>query len=193
MGNHILSNLYQNCRCMNSWKSKWHDRCNARFTLSFSNQIQELIIENEARSKKECKKRYKLISFENEALFNTLNYQIICPSCHPSVSCPRHSHISYCTDPGPKPNPKAKVTKNGPTRISQRVFRQKFKNEVYLHPKNDFLDSYNETKSQFLKEMDVDSECENYVEYQGISTLSERYIYDHMFSVKCANPLHFTG
>ena len=93
---------------MNSWKSKWHDTCNARFTLSFSNQIQELIIENEARSKKECKKRYKLISFENEALFNTLNYQIICPSCHPSVSCPRHSHISYCTDTGPKPNPKAK-------------------------------------------------------------------------------------
>ena len=130
---------------MNSWKNKWHDSCNARFTLSFSDQIKELIIENEARSKKECKKRFKLITFQHEALFNPLNYNIICPSCYPSVPCSRHSHLSYCSDTGPKPNPKAKVTKNGPTRIAQRVFRQKFKNEVYLHPKKDFLTSYNET------------------------------------------------
>ena len=27
-------------------------------------------------------------------------------------------------------NPETKVTKNGPIRISQRVFRQKFKNEI---------------------------------------------------------------
>ena len=74
-------------------------------------------------------------------------------------------------------------------RICQRIFREKFKNEVYLHPKKDFMDSYNETKSKFLDEMNVDSECENYVEYQGISTDSERYIFDWLFSVKCSNPL----
>ena len=36
----------------------------------------------------------------------------------------------YCTDPSPEPNPKAKVTKHEPTRIFQRVFWQKFKNEI---------------------------------------------------------------
>ena len=69
-------------------------------------------------------------------------------------------------------------------RDCQRIFRQKFKNEVYLHPKKDVLDSYNETKSNFLKEMNVDPEFENYVEYQGISTDSERYAYKSLQKLK---------
>ena len=133
LGNPILSNLNQNCRCMNSWKNKWHDSCNARFTLSFSDQIKELIIENEARSKKECKKRFKLITFQHEALFNPLNYNIICPSCYPSVPCSRHSHLSYCSDTGPKPNPKAKVHiknwKNSTWDIFQNIRPKSLKTE----------------------------------------------------------------
>ena len=69
------------------------------------------------------------------------------------------------------------------------IFRQNFKNEVYLHPEKDFLTSYNQTSENFLKEMNVDPECKSYVEYQGISTDTERRIFDHLFSAKCSNPL----
>ena len=87
-------------------------------------------------------------------------------------------HIAFYSDDGPEPNPKAKLTKNGPTRVYQRIFRQKFKDEVYRHPKKDFLTSYNETKSNFLNEMNIDPELDNFVEYQDISTDTERYIFD---------------
>ena len=90
--------------------------------------------------KKITKKKFKLITFEHQALKDTLNYKIICKKCSPTSMCLRHGHIAFCSDHGPKPNPYAKVTKNGPTRICQRIFRQNFKNEVYLHPKKDFLD-----------------------------------------------------
>ena len=92
-----------------------------------------------------------------------------------------HGHIAFCSDHGPKPNSKAKLTKNGPTRVYQRIFRQKFKDEVYRHPKKDLLTSYNETKSIFLNEMNIDPELDNFVEYQDISTDTERYIFDYLF------------
>ena len=58
---------------------------------------------------------------------------------------------------------------------------EKFKDEVYLHPKKDFLTSYNEIKSNFLNEMNIDPELDNFVEYQDISTDTERYIFDYLF------------
>ena len=174
---------------MNSWKTKWHDSCKARYTVTFGDKVKEFVTLNEDKSKKDSKKRFKLISHEHEALKDPLNYQVICKTCSPTSTCPRHGHIAFCSDNGPKPNPKAKLTKNGPTRLCQRIFREKFKNEVYLHPKKDFLTSYNETKSKFLSDMNVDEELDNFVELQGISKESERYIFDHLFSAKCSNPL----
>ena len=58
-----------------------------------------------------------------------------------------------------------------------------------MKTKKDFLTSYNETKKIFLKEMNVDPECDSYVEWQGISTDTERQIFYHLFSAKCSNPL----
>ena len=55
--------------------------------------------------------------------------------------CPRHGHIAFCSDHGPKPNPNAKLTKNGPTRVYQRIFRQKFKDEVCLHSNFELLNN----------------------------------------------------
>ena len=163
---------------MNSWKTKWHDSCRARYTVIFGDKIKELVVPNEDKSKKDSKKRFKLITYEHEALKDPFNYQIICKKCSPTSMCPRHGHIAFCSDHGPKPNPNAKLTKNGPTRVYQRIFRQKFKDEVYRHPKKDFLTSYNETKSNFLNEMNIDPELDNFVEYQDISTDTERYIFD---------------
>ena len=40
-----------------------------------------------------------------------------------------------------------------------------------------------------MEEMNVDPELDNYVEFQGISESFERKIFDHMFSVKCSEPL----
>ena len=37
--------------------------------------------------------------------------------------------------------------------------------------------------------MNVDPELDNYVEFKGISESFERKIFDHMFSVKCSEPL----
>ena len=55
--------------------------------------------------------------------------------------------ISVCTDRGPKPkNLRAEVTKNGPNRVCQRIFRENFKHEVYLITSRDFRTSYNATK-----------------------------------------------
>ena len=55
--------------------------------------------------------------------------------------------------------------------------------------KKDFLTSYNETQSKFLKDMNIDPELDNFVEFQDISTDTERYIFDYLFSAKCSNPL----
>ena len=106
---------------MNSWKTKWHDNCKASYTVNVSAQIKELIVQNEERSKKDARKRFKLISLESKALFDPLNYQLICAQCSPSNMCSRHGHISFCTDRGPKPNTNAAVTKNGPKRVCQRL------------------------------------------------------------------------
>ena len=103
---------------MNSWKTKWHNSCRARYTVIFGDKIKQFITQNKDQSKKHSQKRFKLISLEHEALKDPLNYQIICKKCSPTSMCPRHGHIAFCSDHGPKPNPKAKVTKNGPTRIS---------------------------------------------------------------------------
>ena len=32
---------------MNSWKTKWHDSCRARYTVIFGDKIKELIVLNE--------------------------------------------------------------------------------------------------------------------------------------------------
>ena len=124
---------------MNSWKNKWHDTCKARYTLTFGDKIKEHIVQNEEKSKTDLKKRYKLVTFEHPDLFDPLNYAVMSKKCTPSLQCPRHGHISFCSETGPKPNPKAIMTKNGPTRISQRVFRQNFKDKIYLNPKKDFM------------------------------------------------------
>ena len=83
--------------------------------------------------------RFKLITYEHEALKDPFNYQIIYKKCSPTSMCPRHGHISFCSDHGPKPNPNAKLTKNGPTRVYQRIFRQKFKDEVSLMLRQDYV------------------------------------------------------
>ena len=41
----------------------------------------------------------------------------------------------------------------------------------------------------FLNEMNIDPELDNFVEYQDISTDTERYIFDYLFSAKCSYPL----
>ena len=47
------------------------------------------------------------------------------------------------------------------------------------------MTSYNETKSNCLNEMNIDPEFDNFVEYQDISTDTERYIFDQLSSAKC--------
>ena len=89
---------------MNSWKTKWHDSCRARYTVIFGDKIKELVVPNEDKSKKDSKKRFKLITYEHEALKDPFNYQIICKKCSPTSMCPRHGHIAFCSDHGPKPN-----------------------------------------------------------------------------------------
>ena len=37
--------------------------------------------------------------------------------------------------------------------------------------------------------MNIDPEYDNFVEFQDISTDTERYIFDYLFSAKCSNPL----
>ena len=50
------------------------------------------------------------------------------------------------TDNGPNANAKARITRNGPSRINQRLFRQNFRNLVYNDPEKNFMDTYRETK-----------------------------------------------
>ena len=66
--------------------------------------------------------RKRLLVFHIADHKNEKNYELLVD----------HGHIAFCSDHGPKPNPKAKLIKNGPTRVYQRIFRQKFKDEVYL-------------------------------------------------------------
>ena len=74
---------------MNSWKTKWHNSCRARYTVIFGDKIKQFITQNEDQSKKHSQKRFKLISLEHEALKDPLNYQIICKKCSPTSICPR--------------------------------------------------------------------------------------------------------
>ena len=67
-------------------------------------------------------------------------------------------------------------------------FDKNSKTKFVFIQKKDFLQtSYNETKSKFLKEMNIDPEYDNFVEFQDISTDTERYIFDYLFSAKCFN------
>ena len=36
---------------MNSWKTKWHDSCRARYTVTFGDKVKEFITLNEDKSK----------------------------------------------------------------------------------------------------------------------------------------------
>lgn len=65
-------------------------------------------------------------------------------------------------------------------------FDKNSKTKFIVIQKKDFLTSYNEAKSNFLNE--IDPELDNFVEYQDISTDTERYIFDYLFCAKCFNP-----
>ena len=115
-------------------------------------------------------------------------YTVICKKCNHDSVCSRHSHISFCTNVGPNPNPKHKLTRNGPDRVFQRIFRQTFKENVYRNPEIDFKVNYESTKSQIWGDMP-----NNHAEAFGISPDVERLAFDHLFSSKCKNPLDITS
>ena len=51
-----------------------HEPCRARFTILFGDKIKELVVADVKQSQKKLQKRFKLSNFENDELFNILNY-----------------------------------------------------------------------------------------------------------------------
>ena len=131
---------------------------------------------------------FSSIDRKNPALFIVSNYILTCKKCSPTDICMRHHHIPFCINTGPCLNPKARVTKNGPDRMNQRLFRQNLKNLIYQYPEKNFMDSYQETKKIVFQDMP-----QNYAETFGICTDLERRVYDHIFSHKCKFPLDITS
>ena len=81
-------------RCLNSWKSKSHEACKARYTLFFNNDIKQLIVKDETGSKKKISKVvFKLVELDNDVLYDHNNYTLACKKCPRTVVCSRHSHI----------------------------------------------------------------------------------------------------
>ena len=64
-----------------------------------SHQIQALIRKNEVRSAKRGRSIFNLSTYDDPALLNKDNYNLICRQCSPSYVCSKHPHIPFCSPP----------------------------------------------------------------------------------------------
>ena len=72
---YLITNIIN--RCVNSWCTKNHGACKARFTLGFTEEINQLIVKHQPRSEKNGKPVFKLEKLDHEALFKNHNYNKI--------------------------------------------------------------------------------------------------------------------